>query len=67
MFTWAVPLATGGSLVLDSAPASATVGTVGTIQVSWSGLANGWYLGADLAYRDTGLLGLTLVEVDNLP
>jgi hypothetical protein len=63
MFTWAVPLASGGSLVLDSAPASATVGTVGTIQASWSGLAAGWYLGAVSHTLDTGLGGLTLVEV----
>ena len=62
MFTWAVPLASGGSLALDSAPASATVGTVGTIQASWSGLADGWYLGA-VSHTGASLMGLTLVEV----
>ncbi len=67
MFTWAVPLATGGSLVLDSAPTSAVSGTVASIQVSWSGLADEWYLGAVSHTGPSGLMGLTLVEVDNLP
>ena len=42
--TWVVPLASGGSLQVDSAPASAVIGTSGTVQVSWSGLAPGWAL-----------------------
>ena len=42
--TWVVPLASGGSLKVDSAPASAVIGTTGTVQVSWSGLAPGWAL-----------------------
>jgi hypothetical protein len=61
---WAVPLASGGSLSVDSAPASATIGTVGMIDVSWSGLAAGQYLGAVSHTGDVGLMGLTLVEVD---
>jgi subtilisin family serine protease len=70
MWTWAVPLTPGGgSLSLDSAPASATVGVAGTIDVSWSGLTSGdladWYLGA-VSHADAGgLIGLTLVNVDN--
>jgi hypothetical protein len=69
MWTWAVPLATGGSLSIDSAPASATIGTVGTIDVSWSGLTSGstgdWYLGAVSHTGSSGLMGLTFVNVDN--
>lgn len=62
---WEVPLASGGSLSVDSAPSSATVGTTGTIDVSWSGLSAGTrYLGAVSHSDDAGLLGLTLVEVD---
>ncbi|NQU29704.1 MAG: S8 family serine peptidase [Anaerolineae bacterium] len=61
---WEVPLATGGSLSLDSAPASATLGTLGAIDVSWSGLASGTYLGAVSHTGDVGLMGLTLVNVD---
>jgi hypothetical protein len=69
MWTWAVPLATGGSLSIDSAPASATIGTVGTIDISWSGLTSGstgdWYLGAVSHTGPSGLMGLTFVNVDN--
>jgi hypothetical protein len=62
--TWSVPLATGGSLGIDSAPSSATVGSTGTIDISWSGLVSGSYLGAVSHTGDVGLMGLTLVEVD---
>ena len=69
MWTWAVPLATGGSLSVDSAPASATINTVGTINVSWNGLTSGsigdWYLGAVSHTGPSGLMDLTLVNVDN--
>ena len=64
---WEVPLAAGtGNLVVDSAPTSATQGSVGTVEVSWSGLASGTtYLGAVSHTGDAGLIGLTLVEVEN--
>lgn len=69
MWTWAVPLATGGTLSVDSAPASATIGAPETIDISWSGLTSGalgdWYLGAVSHTGDSGLMGLTLVNVDN--
>ena len=62
---WQVPLASGGSLSLDAAPASATIGEVGTVDVSWSGLASGTtYLGAVSHTGDAGLMGFTLVNVD---
>jgi hypothetical protein len=62
---WEVPLASGGSLSVDSAPASATIGETGTIEVSWSGLTTGTtYLGAVSHTGDVGLMGLTLVNVD---
>jgi hypothetical protein len=69
MWTWAVPLASGGSLVINSAPTAATVGTVGTVSVGWNGLTAGnlgdWYLGAVSHTGPSGLMGLTMVEVDN--
>jgi subtilisin family serine protease len=69
MWTWAVPSASGGSLSIDSAPTSATIGTVGTINISWSGLTSGslgdWCLGAVSHTGDSGLMGLTLINVDN--
>jgi len=69
MWTWAVPNATGGTLVVDSAPASATIGTVAPVTVSWSGLTSSgigdWYLGAVSHTGPSGLMKLTLVNVDN--
>jgi hypothetical protein len=70
MWTWAVPNATGGSLSV-SGPSSATKGATATIEASWSGLGTGtlgdWYLGAVSHTGPSGLMGLTLVEVDNRP
>lgn len=66
LFDWVVPLASGGSLVVDSAPAAAAIGTVETVDVSWSGLTAGKkYLGA-VSHTGPGptLLGLTLISVD---
>lgn len=56
----------GGTLHVDSAPASATVGTVGTIDISWSGLdAGNVYLGAVSHSDASGLMGLTYVQVNS--
>ncbi len=64
--TWVVPLASGGSLSVDNAPAAAAIAESGTVDVSWSGLtAGGRYLGAVSHSDAAGLLGLTLVEVDS--
>ncbi len=61
---WEVPLASGGSLSVDSAPASATIGATETVDVSWSGLSAGTsYLGAVSHTGDVGLMGLTLINV----
>ena len=66
LFTWAVSTTPGGNLTVDSAPASATLGTIGTVDVSWSGATAGqWHLGAVSHTGDSGLMGLTLIEVDN--
>lgn len=62
---WNVPMASGGSLTVDAAPTSATVGNTETVEVSWSGLAPGNHLGAVSHTGDSGLIGLTLVEVNN--
>ena len=62
---WEVPLTSGGSLNVDAAPTSATIGGTGTIDVSWSSLSSGMtYLGAVSHTGDSGPLGLTLVSVD---
>jgi subtilisin family serine protease len=69
MWTWAVPAATGGSLSISSAPTSATIGTIGTITVNWTGLTSGgigdWYLGAVSHTGPSGFMGRTVVNVDN--
>jgi subtilisin family serine protease len=59
---WDVPLAGGGSLEIDSAPPSATMGTVGTVEISWSG-ASGVSMGAVAHSDGTDLLGMTLVTI----
>ena len=66
MYNWVVSATPGGNLNIDSAPASATLGAVETIDVSWTGATAGqWHLGAVSHTGDTGLMGLTLVNVDN--
>jgi subtilisin family serine protease len=66
MYSWIVSATPGGNMNIDSAPTSATIGTTGTVDVSWSGATAGqWHLGAVSHTGDSGLMGLTLVEVDN--
>lgn len=66
MYSWVVSATPGGSLILNSAPTSATLGATGTIDVGWTGATDGqWHLGAVSHTGDVGLMGLTLVDVDN--
>jgi subtilisin family serine protease len=66
MYTWIVSATPGGNLVIDSAPASATIGATETVDVSWTGATAGqWHLGAVSHTGDVGLMGLTLIDVDN--
>lgn len=66
MYSWIIPMATGGSLSVVSAPGSATSGTTATIQIGWSGATAGqWYLGSVTHTGNNGLMGQTLVNVDN--
>lgn len=66
LYTWAISLTPGGNLVIDSAPTSATIGATETIDVSWTGATAGqWHLGAVSHTGDVGLMGLTLINVDN--
>jgi len=66
MYTWAISSTPGGNLIIDSAPTSATQGVVETINISWSGATAGeWHLGAVSHTDGSGLIGLTLVNVDN--
>ncbi len=64
--TWTVPLTPGtGNLSIDSAPTEAVTGTTGTIDISWDGAAAGTNLGAVSHSGPDGLLGLTVVTVEN--
>ena len=63
--SWLVPTATGGSLVIDSAPTEAVTGAVGIINLSWAGLtAATSYLGAVSHSDDAGVIALTAVSVN---
>ena len=66
MYTWDISQTPGGNLSIDSAPTRATTGATETIEMSWTGATAGqWHLGAVSHTGDVGLMGLTLVEVDN--
>ncbi|HSQ68504.1 MAG TPA: S8 family serine peptidase, partial [Steroidobacteraceae bacterium] len=66
MYGWAISATPGGNLSIDSAPTAATIGSIEPIDISWAGAASGaWHLGAVSHTGDAGLMGLTLVEVDN--
>lgn len=66
MYTWIISATPGGNLVIDSAPASATLGATETVDVSWTGATAGqWHLSAVSHTGDVGLMGLTLIDVDN--
>lgn len=65
LFDWSVSATPGGSLTVDSAPASAVLGTTGTIDVSWAGLGVDMkYLGAVSHSDGGGVFGLTLIGVE---
>jgi hypothetical protein len=66
LYSWQISNVPGGNLTVDSAPTSATLGAVGTIQLSWTGATAGqWHLGAVSHNEGSNLLGRTLIEVDN--
>jgi hypothetical protein len=66
MYSWVVSATPGGSLSIDAAPASATVGETGTIDISWTGATLGeWHLGAVSHSDGSGVMGYTFVDVDN--
>lgn len=66
LYTWAVSATPGGNMTIDSAPTEAVIGNVGRVDISWTGATAGqWHLGAVSHTGDGGLMGLTLVNVDN--
>jgi subtilisin family serine protease len=66
LYAWVLSAPPGGNLNIDRAPGVATMGQVGTVSASWEGAAVGsWHLGAISHSGEDGLMGLTLVDVDN--
>ncbi len=66
LYSWVVSATPGGNLSIDEAPDEAVIGETERIEVSWDGAAAGqWHLGAVSHTGPEGLIGLTLVEVDN--
>jgi subtilisin family serine protease len=67
LFTWLVGATDAGNLTV-TAPATATVGETGTIQLNWAGLeAETKYLG-NVDYNDgTNVIGSTFVAIDTFP
>ena len=66
LYSWIISATPGGNLAVTSAPTSATIGAPQPVNLSWSGAAAGqWHLGAVSHTGPSGLMGLTLVEVDN--
>ena len=65
LFDWSVSATPGGNLSVDSAPASATLGAMGTVDISWAGAAAGTkHLGA-ISHSDSGgVIDLTVISVD---
>jgi hypothetical protein len=65
LLSWEVQLATGGSLTVDAAPTSAVQGTIGTIDLSWTGAGTGTNYGLVSHTGPSGPMGFTMVKVDN--
>jgi hypothetical protein len=63
---WDVPRV-ASSLAIGTAPPSATLGTVGNVDATWTVAGPGNYLGAVSHSDGTTNFGYTLVEVDNTP
>lgn len=64
LFDWSVSATPGGNMSVDSAPASAVLGTTGTVDVSWSGVPSGKNLGAVSHSDGGGIIDLTVVSVE---
>lgn len=67
LYDWVISATPGGNLAITAAPAAATVNTSGTVTAAWSGAPAEWNLGAVSHSDASGVLALTLVEVDNRP
>jgi subtilisin family serine protease len=66
LYSWIISAAPGGNLAVTTAPTGATIDAPQPVTVGWNGATAGqWHLGAVSHTGPSGLMGLTLVEVDN--
>ncbi|MDH5325491.1 MAG: S8 family serine peptidase [Gammaproteobacteria bacterium] len=66
MYSWLIPATPGGNLVINSAPNAAMLGEDAALVFSWTNAAAGqWHLGALSHSGNNGVMGYTLVNVDN--
>jgi hypothetical protein len=66
LYSWVVSATPGGNMSIDEAPTTAVLGNTNPVGVSWVGATSDqWHLGAVSHTGPDGLLGLTLIEVDN--
>jgi hypothetical protein len=64
--SWVVSLTPGGNMQISEAPALASSGSTETVEVSWTGATAGeWHVGVVSHTGDAGLMGLTVIDVDN--
>ncbi len=65
LYGWIVSSTPGGSLLIDSSPASAVMGVKDVINVRWAGAVDYWYLGAVSHNSGSERIAMTLISVDN--
>ncbi len=65
LYAWSFGVADDAGNMTATAPASAMLGTAGTVDITWQDLGDTLYLGAISHSDGSQLLGLTLVDVEN--
>ena len=65
LYNWSLSAAPDGGLKITGAPKKAVLSETATIRVDWVGAGNQWYLGAVSHTGPKGMIGLTLIDVDN--
>lgn len=65
LYSWSLTSDTGNAMVINNAPASATLGTTGGVRVDWAGLTDEKYLGVLLHEDGVGEIGRTVLNVQN--
>jgi hypothetical protein len=65
LFDWSISATPGGNLSVDNAPSSAILGAIESVDISWSGAADGTKNLGAISHSDAGgVFGLTVISVD---